>query len=142
MGPASLVEEARSAVSKPTALVGGRAYPPTMATTYMLRCADGSYYVGSTRDLRRRLEQHASGLGATYTSRRLPVELVWAADFEHIGEAFAWEKRVQGWSRAKREALVRGELDVLPALSARRRRSTGVEARVGSPGFEESPLAP
>ena len=90
------------------------------AATYILRCADGSYYVGSTRDLRRRLEQHQSGLGAAYTSRRLPVELVWSCAFDHVGEAFAWEKRLQGWSRAKREALIRGDFDALPALSARR----------------------
>ncbi len=91
-----------------------------MPWTYMLKCADASYYVGSTRDLTRRLEQHASGLGARYTSTRLPVELVWSAEFDDVGEAYAWEKRVQGWSRAKREALIAGAFERLPGLSARR----------------------
>ncbi len=116
-----LVEEARSAVSKPaTSNVGGRAYSPGMPWTYMLRCADGSYYAGSTRNLALRVEQHASGLGAKYTSVRLPIEFVWSCEFDNIGEAFAWEKRIRGWSRAKREALLRGRFDVLPELSPRR----------------------
>ena len=88
-----------------------------MAYVYILRCADGSYYVGSTRDLERRVWEHDQGLGARYTRTRRPVELVWHAEYEHIGEAFTWEKRIQGWSRAKREALIRGDFDALPALA-------------------------
>jgi putative endonuclease len=88
-----------------------------MAACYILQCADGSYYVGSTRDLRVRLEQHASGTVSSYTSTRLPVELVWAAEFDRIDDAYALEKRIQGWSRGKREALIRGEFESLPALS-------------------------
>ncbi len=57
------------------------------------------------------------GLGAEYTKRRRPVELVWQAEFENIGEAFAWEKRIQNWSRAKREALINGDYRALPVLS-------------------------
>ena len=91
-----------------------------MPFTYMLRCADGSYSVGSTRQLEERIAQHQAGAGAEYTRRRLPVELVYAAEFERIDEAFAWEKRLQGWSRAKREALMRGEFSALPGLSSRR----------------------
>ena len=93
-----------------------------MPFTYMLRCADGSYYVGSTRgDLEARLFQHGSGTGAQYTATRLPVELVWSAEFERVTEAFALEKRVQNWSRAKREALIEGRYADLPGLSKRRR---------------------
>jgi putative endonuclease len=88
-----------------------------MAFVYVLRCADGSYYVGSTRDLERRLWEHNEGLGAAYTRRRCPVELVWHCEYEHVGEAFAWEKRIQNWSRAKREALIRGDFDALPRLA-------------------------
>ncbi|MFD1720823.1 GIY-YIG nuclease family protein [Amnibacterium endophyticum] len=88
-----------------------------MPWTYMLRCADGSYYVGSTWNLDVRLAQHASGEGAEYTKRRRPVELVYAAEFDRIDEAFAWEKRLQGWSRAKREAVIRGDWAALPGLS-------------------------
>lgn len=89
-----------------------------MAWVYMLRCSDGSYYVGSTRNLDVRLLQHNHGdHGATYTRRRRPVELVWAHPCESVREAFWLEKRIQGWSRVKREALIRGDYDALPGLS-------------------------
>ena len=87
------------------------------AFAYMLLCSDGSYYVGSTRDLERRLWEHSAGLGAEYTKHRRPVKLVWHAEFENVGEAFFWEKRIQRWSRAKREALIRGDLAALRALA-------------------------
>jgi putative endonuclease len=90
-----------------------------MPYVYILRCADNSYYVGSTRNLEHRLEQHASGDGAKYTSKRLPVELVFAEEYDRIDEAYAREKQVQGWSRRKREALIRGEFRMLPGMSAR-----------------------
>ena len=67
-----------------------------MAWTYILECSDGSFYVGSTIDLERRVSEHDLGLGAAYTKRRRPVTLVWAADFERIDEAYAYEKRLQG----------------------------------------------
>jgi putative endonuclease len=88
-----------------------------MGWVYMLRCRDGSYYVGSTTNLEGRVFQHQSGIGADYTKSRLPVELVWAHECERVDEAFALEKRIQGWSRAKREALIRGDYDALPWLS-------------------------
>jgi len=56
-------------------------------------------------------------MGSAYTSKRLPVELVWAAEFDRIDDAYLLEKRIQGWSRAKREALIAGEFDALPGLS-------------------------
>ena len=91
-----------------------------MAWAYILRCADGTYYVGSTTDLDGRIWQHnESPDGAAYTRSRRPVTLVWAAEFDRIDEAFAFEKRVQGWGRAKREALIRGDFDALPGLSRR-----------------------
>lgn len=68
-----------------------------MATyTYILRCADGTFYAGSTIDLDTRLETHAQGLGSDYTSCRRPLELVWFAEFERIDEAF----RLRSASRA------------------------------------------
>jgi putative endonuclease len=88
---------------------------------YILKCADGTFYVGSTWDLPTRLEQHASGHGGDYTSKRLPVELAFAAEFDRIDEAYVLEKRVQGWSHAKRQALIDGRLGDLPGLSSRRR---------------------
>jgi putative endonuclease len=90
-----------------------------MAFTYILKCHDDSYYVGSTRNLEFRLWQHNEGLGADYTRRRLPVELVWSVECEHVGEAFWLEKRIQGWSRAKREAIIRGDFDALRLLAKR-----------------------
>lgn len=88
----------------------------------MLRCADGTFYVGSTRDLPRRLIQHADGTGSAYTRRRLPVELVWSEEFARIDDAFVWEKRIQGWSHAKRLAFIDGGIDAVRGWSARRRR--------------------
>ena len=84
---------------------------------YILECADGSYYVGSTKDLERRIAQHQAGTGANYTSRRLPVELVYYEEYERVDDAFYREKQVQGWRRAKREALINGEPYLLPALA-------------------------
>ncbi len=87
------------------------------AFTYMLRCCDGSYYVGSTRDLGLRVYQHQIGEGATYTRSRRPVELVWHEEHEHVGDAFAREKQIQAWSRKKREALIRQDYAALPKLA-------------------------
>jgi putative endonuclease len=96
-----------------------------MPYTYILRCSDDSYYVGSTFDLERRLAQHQSGEGAAYTRRRRPVQLVWAEEHDRFDEAYAREKQVQGWSRAKREALIRGDYAGLPALSVARSKPVG-----------------
>jgi putative endonuclease len=92
-----------------------------MPWVYMLECSDGSYYVGSTTDLAARLAQHGAGLGAAYTRRRLPVSLVWSHESPSIAEVFFLEKRIQGWSRRKREALIRGDFDALSMLASRSR---------------------
>lgn len=73
---------------------------------YILECADGSYYTGSTTDLERRLAQHQAGEGANHTKKRLPVKLVYFEEFQRIAEAFYREKQVQGWCRKKKEALI------------------------------------
>ena len=88
-----------------------------MAWVYILRCADGSYYVGSTLDMERRLWQHNEGIGAAYTKWRRPVAVAWAAEYHNVADAFALEKKIQNWSRAKREALIEGRFDDLPLLS-------------------------
>ena len=90
-----------------------------MAWVYILECSDKSFYVGSTKDLELRMWQHRSGEGAAYTRRRRPVRLVWSLHFDRIDEAFDFEKRVQGWGRAKRLALIEGRLGDLPTLSGR-----------------------
>ena len=91
----------------------------------VLECADGSFYVGSTWNLERRLWEHNEGLGSTYTRlrRRRPVRLVWSAYFDRIDDAFAFEKRVRGWSRRKRIALIEGRYADLPQLASRRHPS-------------------
>ena len=84
---------------------------------YILECSDGSYYTGSTKDLERRLEQHQAGEGANHTAKRLPVKLIYYEEYNRIDHAFDREKQVQGWSRAKKEALILGEIDNLPELA-------------------------
>ncbi|MDF2575007.1 MAG: nuclease family protein [Agromyces sp.] len=92
-----------------------------MAFVYIVRCSDGSYYTGSTVDLSYRIAQHNAGEGAEYTRQRRPVELIWFSEFERIADAFGWEKRIQGWSRAKKQMLIDGRYDELAGWSARAR---------------------
>ena len=74
--------------------------------TYILKCADDTYYTGSTIDIDRRLRQHQAGEGANHTAKRLPVELVYLEEYDRIDTAFYREKQIQGWSRKKKEALI------------------------------------
>jgi putative endonuclease len=90
-----------------------------MPFVYILRCSDDSYYVGSTWDLERRVGEHNLGLGAAYTRRRRPVRLVWSAECDRVSDAYAIEKQIQGWSRAKRQALIDGRTDLLTGLASR-----------------------
>ncbi|HEY0447466.1 MAG TPA: GIY-YIG nuclease family protein [Allosphingosinicella sp.] len=76
---------------------------------YILRCRDGSYYTGHTENLEKRLAEHEQGLGADWTRRRRPVELVWCDWAPSRDEVFAFERRVKNWSRAKKEALIAGD---------------------------------
>jgi putative endonuclease len=94
-----------------------------MAYFYILTCGDGSFYVGSTRDLERRLWEHQNRLGGAYTSKRQPVELAFSEHFDRIDDAYEREKQVQGWSRAKRIALIERRFEDLPRLSRSRRKS-------------------
>jgi tRNA/rRNA methyltransferase len=91
---------------------------------YILRCADGSYYVGHTDDLERRLAAHQNGEISGYTSSRRPVELVFAEEFASRDEAFLRERQIKGWSRRKKEALIRRDWNTLGRLS-RAHGSTG-----------------
>jgi putative endonuclease len=86
---------------------------------YILECSDGSFYVGSTWLMEHRLVQHNEGRGAAYTRKRRPVRLAWHAWYDSVAEAYAMEKRIQGWSRAKRRALIDGRFTDLPGLSQR-----------------------
>jgi len=84
---------------------------------YILRCADGSYYTGHTDNLEIRIAEHAAGAGSDWTKSRLPVEHVWSQDFVSREEALASERRVKGWSRAKKEALIAERWDDVSRLA-------------------------
>ncbi|MDD2634622.1 MAG: GIY-YIG nuclease family protein [Bacteroidales bacterium] len=84
---------------------------------YILECSDGFYYVGSTKYLEKRVRQHNAGEGANYTKKRLPVRLIYYEEFSRIDWAFNREKQVQGWNRKKKEALMNGDLSLLPELA-------------------------
>ena len=85
--------------------------------TYILQCADGSYYTGSTKDLEQRLAQHQSGEGANHTRKHLPVKLVYFEEYERIDDAFYREKQIQGWGRKKKEALIANQPEELHQLA-------------------------
>ncbi|HEY0239549.1 MAG TPA: GIY-YIG nuclease family protein [Friedmanniella sp.] len=91
-----------------------------MAWTYLLRCSNGSFYVGSTRNLDQRVAEHDAGAVEGYTEKRRPVELVWAHETERVDEAWALERQIKGWGRAKRIALIEGRFADLPGLSRSR----------------------
>ena len=86
-------------------------------STYLLRCNDGSYYTGHTDNLEYRLAQHQSGALGGYTAKRLPVTLVWSESFATRDDAFAAERRIKGWRRAKKEALIAGDWELISRLA-------------------------
>lgn len=88
-----------------------------MPYMYILECADGSFYTGSTKDLPRRFWQHQNGLGANHTKKRLPIKLVYAEHYDNVVDAFEREKQVQGWSRAKKIALMNSDWDRVHILA-------------------------
>jgi len=92
------------------------------AYVYILSCADGSYYVGSATgsDLNRRIAEHQSGIRPGYTQSRRPVHLVWSEHFDRITDAIAMERKLKGWSRAKKSALIDGDWQTISRLSKRR----------------------
>ena len=82
----------------------------TAASVYLLRCADGSLYCGiTTKPLDERVSEHNHATYDGYTARRRPVVLIWSEDFADISDAVATERRVKGWSRAKKLALAAGD---------------------------------
>ena len=95
-----------------------------MMYVYILKCSDESYYTGVTNDIDRRIKEHESGKNSTsYTSSKLPVELVFVERVKDPNQAIAFEKQIKGWSRRKKEALINGDFDLLVGLSKRGSRS-------------------
>jgi len=84
---------------------------------YILECADGSYYTGSTVDLDKRLAQHQNGEGSNHTRKHLPVKLVYFEEHKTISKAFYREKQIHGWRREKKEALIKNSPESLPFLA-------------------------
>ena len=80
---------------------------------YILKCNDNSYYVGHTDNLEHRIAEHQSGITRSYTSRRLPVKLVYSTVCDSREQAFSMEHQIKGWSRKKKEALIEGNLELL-----------------------------
>ena len=102
-----------------------------MHYVYILKCSDNSYYTGSTGNLERRLEEHRMGLYPGYTSTRLPIELVWSSELPTENEAFLTERQIKGWSRAKKEALIRDDWDGLHDIVKLERRTREAQGRDG-----------
>jgi putative endonuclease len=95
------------------------------AHVYIVRCCDGSFYTGSTRgSLEDRINRHNAGSYGGYTATRRPVILFYSEYFDRITDAISAERKIKGWSRAKKLALARGDLDALKMLSRRRSRTS------------------
>ncbi len=84
---------------------------------YILRCSDGSYYVGHTDDLEARVAAHQRGDIDGYTRTRRPVRIVFSEQLPTRLEALERERQVKGWSRAKKEALIKGNWSRLSRLA-------------------------
>jgi len=92
------------------------------AFIYMLRCAEGSFYIGSATgdDLAKRIAEHETGAYPGYTWSRRPVTLVWSEHFDRITDAIAAERKLKGRSRATKQALINGDWKLLQSLAKRR----------------------
>jgi putative endonuclease len=85
---------------------------------YILKCSDGSYYTGCTSNLERRINEHNfSKYPTAYTSKKLPVELVYSNKLSNVEDAIKFERQIKGWSRKKKEALIRGDFELLHTLA-------------------------
>jgi putative endonuclease len=80
-----------------------------MFWVYILRCVDGSYYTGHTDNLERRIAQYSAGECTGYTATHLPVKLAWSQECATREEALSAERQIKGWSRKKKEAMMRGD---------------------------------
>jgi len=91
-----------------------------MWTVYILKCSDDSYYVGHTNNLKERIQRHNSLRAAKWTSSRLLIKLVYEESHETEKQAILREKQIKRWSRAKKEALIKGDIKTLKLLSKRK----------------------
>ncbi|WCT73592.1 GIY-YIG nuclease family protein [Sphingomonas naphthae] len=109
---------------------------------YILRCSDGAYYTGHTDHLERRVAEHQTGGFCDFTARRQPVVLVWSQAFGTRIEALEAERRVKGWSRAKKEGLIAGDWNSVSyfARPPRERPSTSLGTNGGGVALQEGAL--
>lgn len=84
---------------------------------YILRCSDESYYVGHAIDVAWRVHQHNTGKGAVWTRARRPVSLLYQESHSDLNSAVRRESQLKKWSRAKKEALIAGDHELLKKLS-------------------------
>jgi predicted GIY-YIG superfamily endonuclease len=105
-------------------------------------CSDGTYYTGLTKDLAARVQEHQSGAHFdSYTYGRRPVALVWSAVVESYQEAFQWEHQIKGWSRAKKEALIRGDFEgIHEIVKAERKRREHAKSKQNPRAERNEPL--
>ena len=98
---------------------------------YILQCSDGTYYTGLTKDLDGRVYEHQIGMKPeSYTFHRRPIKLVWSEVTESYHEAFEWEHQIKGWSSAKKEALIRGDIKgIHEIVKGERKRKDKIKAK-------------
>lgn len=89
---------------------------------YMVECADKSLYVGHTDNLDERMRLHDSGADGSYTASRRPLALIHAQEFETRYEALAMERKLKGWSRAKKLAYASGDWNEIRKLAKGKHR--------------------
>ncbi len=88
---------------------------------YVLKCNDDSFYIGITNNLDKRVLEHNSGINTdSYTYNKRPVELVYHTYFTNYELAFEWETKIKKWSKAKKQALIDGDFDLLKSLSKKK----------------------
>lgn len=78
-----------------------------MAYTYILECRDGSFYTGSTKNLKERIKKHNDGKGARYTRGRTPVNLVYQKYYDSFRDALKEERRIKSLTRNQKFDLIK-----------------------------------
>lgn len=117
-----------SGVEARMAILSNETYLPYIMNNYcvyILKCSDGSYYTGITNDVERRFDEHShESVPTSYTFTRRPLEMVFTEYFQDVNDAISFEKQVKGWSRKKKEAIIKGNWENLPELAKCQNKST------------------
>ena len=99
---------------------------------YIIKCSDNSYYTGFTNNIERRFNEHVSGRNkGCYTFNKRPLELMWFETFNDVLDAIASEKKIKGWTRIKKEALIASDWEKIVLYSKN-------YSQFGKPNVEES----